>query len=154
MMLSNHGSYKSHPLSYSYQMNENKCWPWYGYIRPDGYGEIAVNGERMRAHRYMYELLCGPIPDGLTVDHLCRNRRCVNPAHLEPVPPRENTQRAFYHGRERQESDGRSTKCKRGHEQKGLNVYFAPSNGARHCKPCRTYLEKLRRAKAKVDPWH
>lgn len=63
-------------------------WPARG-----GYGRLHVEGSKVWAHRYSYEMLTGPIPDGLVIDHLCRNRACVNPAHMEPVTSRENLRR-------------------------------------------------------------
>lgn len=69
----------------------DKCWPWRGAIQSKGYGAL---GRGVRAHRVVvYRLVHGAIPDGLTIDHLCRNRRCVNPAHLEAVPMQENYRR-------------------------------------------------------------
>ena len=69
------------------------CWNWSRAMNRGGYGKIRSNKRDMPAHRWVYEQLIGPIPEGLTLDHLCRNRRCVNPAHLEPVTIRENTRR-------------------------------------------------------------
>ena len=69
------------------------CWLWTGALAPNGYG-VGWNGERTRqAHRLVYELLVGPIPEGKHLDHLCCVRNCVNPDHLEPVTQAENNRR-------------------------------------------------------------
>ncbi len=70
------------------------CWLFTEYKNPGGYGRVRLRGRKTLAHRAAYELVRGPIPEGLTLDHLCRNRICVNPAHLEPVTGSENTRRA------------------------------------------------------------
>lgn len=112
----------------------DSCWIWTGYVNPAGYGQVSTGGRagRMKlVHRVVYELMIGPIPDGLVLDHLCRNRVCVNPAHLEPVTNRENTLRG--------ESPGaksvRSNHCYRGHEYTAENTYIEPS-GQRRCREC------------------
>ena len=69
------------------------CWLWIGAVSVNGYGKLKVNRRTKLAHRVVYEDLVGPIPAGLTLDHLCRNRQCVNPRHLEPVTLRINTLR-------------------------------------------------------------
>lgn len=76
------------------------CWPWQGAVAPNGYGLVNClnhSGRRSTAgaHRVAYELERGPIPDGLELDHLCRNSVCVNPAHLEPVTHQENVRRMW-----------------------------------------------------------
>jgi len=78
---------------------DDECWEWQGSISTQGYGRIAAGGSAetsgspLYTHRVMYELRVGPIPGGLEIDHLCRNRRCCNPAHLEAVTRRENVMR-------------------------------------------------------------
>lgn len=69
------------------------CWIWLGGNSGDGYGKVSVNGRMKMAHRAVYEIFMGPIPEGLVLDHLCRNRRCCNPLHMEPVTVQENTLR-------------------------------------------------------------
>jgi len=76
------------------------CWDWIGSTYHDGYGIVCIgsiwdgNRTTRRAHRVIYELLKGPIPEGLVLDHLCRNRKCVRPYHLEPVTQEENLRRS------------------------------------------------------------
>lgn len=69
------------------------CWQWMAARTPKGYGQFAPHRRHVYAHRYVYELVVGPIPEGLTIDHLCRNRGCVRPDHLEVVTRGENTRR-------------------------------------------------------------
>lgn len=70
-----------------------ECWVWRGTLSSDGYASMSLNRKKTRAHRFAYELLVGVIPEGLTLDHLCLNKVCVNPAHLEPVTFGENARR-------------------------------------------------------------
>jgi hypothetical protein len=81
------------------------------------------------AHRLSYEHHVGPIPDGLQIDHTCRNRKCVNPEHLEPVTNAENTTRQDH-------AERRKTHCPKGHPYDEANTYVDPS-GARRCRACR-----------------
>lgn len=69
------------------------CWKWRGSVSELGYGAFWFDGAMRPAHRVTYELLIGPVPDGLELDHLCRNRGCVNPSHVEPVTHQENCAR-------------------------------------------------------------
>lgn len=80
---------------------EGECWVFTGKPNAAGYGRISVDGQSLLLHRFVYELLVGPIPEGLFLDHLCFNRPCANPAHLDPVPPKINTQRSWAAGRGR-----------------------------------------------------
>lgn len=117
------------------------CWRWTANTLPNGYGRFWLNGEKRYAHRAAYEMFVGPIPPGLQVDHLCRSRRCVNPAHLEAVSQRVNILRGEspYARRKRQDS------CLRGHPFTEANTYVKP-NGTRRCKEC--HREAKRRAGA------
>lgn len=107
--------------------HETPCWTWQATIR-DGYGRIHRDGRSLNAHRWYYEQEHGPIPEGLQLDHLCRNRACVNPSHLEPVTQTTNIQRGFA-------SRPKKTHCKRGHEFTPENTIIG-SDGARRCRKC------------------
>lgn len=121
------------------------CWLWLGYIDPGGYGRFCRTG----AHRWAYERLVGPIPEGLQIDHLCRVRHCVNPAHLEPVTPAVNTRRSPIH---RAALNRQKTHCHRGHELAGSNLHLQLRPGRtpkRHCRTClREWAREHRRAAA------
>lgn len=103
------------------------CWLWLGAHRATGYG--SFRGQC--SHRFAYELVVGPIPEGLELDHLCRVRECVNPAHLEPVTRRENILRSDNFAGQR----ARQTHCKRGHEFTAANTYVN-ARGNRSCRTC------------------
>lgn len=75
-------------------LSDSGCWEWQRVRDRDGYGITHFGGKRVRAHRLSYEAHIGPIPAGLTIDHLCRNTCCVNPLHLEAVTNEENVRRA------------------------------------------------------------
>lgn len=111
------------------------CWNWTGAKQPSGYGYKAfVRGGRrvsVSSHRIAYYLLVGPVPVGLDLDHLCRNRLCCNPAHLEPVTAGENLRR----GEGITGRSFRATSCARGHEYTDENTY-RPRDGVRICRRC------------------
>lgn len=109
------------------------------------YGQIWWNGAQWLAHRASYALLVGPIPAGAVVDHLCRNRSCINPKHLEPVMQDENVRRSVGHVGARQ-SD--KTHCQRGHAYDEANTYFVPGSGHRQCRECNRISRRNRKATA------
>lgn len=74
---------------------ESGCWLWTGAKASNGYGSVSHGGSIHSAHRLVYRLLVGDVPDGLQLDHLCRTPSCVHPMHLEPVTPLVNVQRAW-----------------------------------------------------------
>lgn len=123
------------------------CWEWKLSTDKDGYGQFSVGSsvdgtaKRYKPHRFSYEAFVGAIPDGYVIDHLCKNRRCVNPAHLEAVTVRVNVQRS---------SNSTKTHCKNGHPLSGDNLYIRPDDGSRCCRKCRAHdarmLKKRRRA--------
>lgn len=116
------------------KIDENGCWIWQKSLQKDGYGQISVKGRMKLAHRVSYELQVGPIPRELELDHLCRVRSCVNPAHLEPVTSRENTLRGIAAGAWNR-TGTHTPACRRGHERNTENSY-ADANGKIRCRPC------------------
>jgi len=107
----------------------NDCWLWQGCVK-NGYGWISRNQRQYYVHRYVFESLVGNIPDGLELDHLCRNRNCVNPDHLEPVTKRENILRGFGTGAQ----NARKRYCSKGH----LFSHRHKSTGYKYCRTCLT----------------
>jgi hypothetical protein len=108
------------------------------------YGQIWWNRAQHLAHRVAYELMVGPIPDGNVIDHLCSNRSCVNPHHLEPVTQDENVRRAGTPMAARQSA---KTRCRRGHEYDLVNTYYAPGTGHRQCRECNRISRRERNAR-------
>jgi hypothetical protein len=130
------------------------CWLWQGAIST-GYGHMRNRNGSNLVHRIVYELLVGPIPSHLEIDHLCRVRRCCNPKHLEPVTRSINCQRGitprignYYRGPrpERQRAF-----CEKGHPLSDDNLYISPK-GARGCMACRREVMRRRRERH-PDEW-
>jgi hypothetical protein len=113
------------------------CWLWSAGTSPLGYGILYFDGSNRLAHRIAYEMLVGPIPKGLELDHLCRVRCCVNPDHLEPVPHAENVRRSPVVGR----VDRGITHCPQGHPYK---INTANSRRRRVCPECRRRRDRDR----------
>ena len=115
------------------------CWVWNGGKTSNGYGMFAVDSKPKRAHRLAYQHWCGQIKG--EIDHLCHDRLCVNPWHMEDVSRRENLRRGFG-------ANARIVSCKRGHDYTEDNIYISP-DGFRHCIMCkneanRNYRNNLR----------
>jgi hypothetical protein len=103
------------------------CWSWIGATTRGGYGSFKFNDVTSSAHRIAYEYRHGAIPDGLEIDHLCSNRSCVNPAHLEPVTRLENVRRG---------NGAQRVVCPAGHKYDEANTYHC--RGKRYCRTCRS----------------
>lgn len=135
------------------------CWLWTAGLDRHGYGRLGVARglPSVRAHRLAYEMLVSPIPEGMQLDHLCRNRACVNPAHLEPVPQRENIRR----GEGPSGLNAQKTHCVHGHEFSEDNTR-RDKKGNRTCRTCkragdREYIsrpEVAARKRENTRQWH
>ena len=123
-----------------------ECWAWRASHSSKGYGQFYVDSKPVGAHRVAYELMRGPIPDGLELDHLCRNPGCVNPDHLEPVTRRMNSLR----GKGMSAHNAAKTECAKGHSYDLLNTRFT-KKGWRQCLLCET-LAAQRKRKSALTP--
>lgn len=124
----------------------NGCWEWQGCKNPHGYalfGSGTRLGVTSLAHRISYEWAKGEIPAGLTIDHLCRNRACVNPDHMEPVISGENTRRSDLVGKVWGNRQKALTHCKHGHPFNDENTYYRLDGSGRMCRACTR--ERMRR---------
>jgi len=119
------------------------CWNWTGYINEQGYGVARKSGIGYLAHRVAYTIFKEPIPEGYTLDHLCRNKPCCNPDHLEVVTASENRRRGRH--------QPLVTHCKYGHEYTPENIVYQTSKGrrTRFCRICRA--ERFRKYRSQ-DP--
>ena len=121
---------------------ENGCWQWTAYIGTSGYGQFKDEEGQTLAHRWAYKYFTGPIPEGWEIDHLCRNRWCVNPQHLEAVTTQENVLRS--------DSpcaiNAKKTHCSQGHPYDSENTY--EHKGKRYCRTCvRNRMREVNRRK-------
>ena len=108
----------------------NNCWEWQGGIKMDGYGSFYWNKKQYPSHRIAYQILRGNVPEGLELGHLCRNRKCCNPEHLEPVTHHQNLMR----GNTIIAINSRKTHCPQGHPYNGDNLII--KHGSRVCRIC------------------
>ena len=117
-----------------FEIQGSGCWKWLGSCTSAGYGQVMVGGKIYYTHRLFYERFKGPIPEGLHIDHLCRNRWCCNPSHLEPVTCRENLLR----GETSVARNTAKTHCAKGHEFTKENTYTSkgPYGPKRKCREC------------------
>lgn len=133
--MSRHGMPVKDRILAAVDIDSNGCWIWQKNRNHKGYGQLCVRIDGAsyyrKAHRMSFEAFVGAIPEGLEIDHLCRVRSCVNPAHLEPVTSRENTMR----GEGPAAVNAAKTACKRGHVFDALNTRVR-GNGHRHCRTC------------------
>lgn len=136
-------------MSYVQVDEESGCWLWQGTLDRDGYGHYKEGNKFWQAHRYSYTHLCGEVPPSLVLDHkVCQNRRCVNPAHLEPITNRENILR----GNGRGAINARKTHCWRGHPFDAKNTYHY--KGTRTCRKCNVIRTMESQARKKAGGQH
>ena len=121
------------------------CWEWLAGKDKDGYGRFSIKKKEIRSHRFSYALYKGPIPEGMELDHLCRNPSCVNPDHLEAVTSKINLLR----GQGSPAQNARKTHCKNGHEftQKNTRVKKIGERKERICRQCEKEWTRLFRAR-------
>lgn len=134
---------------YSVPEPNSGCVLWLGTTNPKGYGRVYHQGRTHNAHRLAWETKQGPIPEGLTVDHLCRVRSCVNIGHMEIVPNRINVLR----GVGLTAINASKAICKRGHDFTPENTHRRNDKyqSSRDCRACRRIVDRRRRAKERLQ---
>ena len=120
--------------------DSGNCWEWKGTKDRKGYGQFTVNKKHFFAHRWAYEALVGPIAEGMVVDHLCRNRACCNPSHMEIVTPVENVKR----GEGITAQNSRKDKCQCG--QPYFIAHRKDGRSYRYCRACKNEYQRRWRA--------
>lgn len=124
----------------------NGCWLWTGGLARGGYARFVYGGGQVYAHRWTYLMWVGEIPEGMQLDHfVCDTPRCVNPEHVRPVTPRENTLR----GNTVQSLNASKTVCKWGHEFTEASTFYDKA-GMRQCRPCHARRQSETRARKRV----
>ena len=137
------------------QFKETGCWEWSVKDKANGYGVLTISHKSHRAHRWIYEKLVGPIKPPLVLDHLCKNKICVNPEHLEPVTTKTNTLRGISFSAQ----NAKKLFCPKGHPYSGKNLLKTKTKTGverRHCRECmranhRDYMRNRRAAFASAD---
>ncbi|MCH9037475.1 MAG: HNH endonuclease [Chloroflexi bacterium] len=124
------------------RVRDDSCWEWLAHISPEGYGRFTFNRSFGYAHRFAYETFIGHIPSGMDIDHLCQNKWCVNPNHLEPVSRQTNAQRGNTGIHQRMK-----THCPKGHPYDEQNTYRPPGKQQRQCRACANDRSRARAAK-------
>lgn len=135
-----------------FTVSETGCWEWSASCTKAGYGQVMVGGKQRYSHRLFYERFKGPIPEGLQLDHLCRNKRCCNPSHLEVVTGRVNVRRSTAPPA----ANAVATHCLNGHAFTEANTFtysgkYGPKRQCRECKRLRQ-LQYTRRKKQRAPP--
>jgi len=124
------------------RMTIGDCWEWGGHTTK-GYGNVTVAGQQWRVHRLVWTWLVGPIPAGMELDHLCKNKRCCNPDHLEPVAHAENVRRG-----ESGTPQRNRTHCPQRHPYDETNTYI--KGGSRVCRRCKSIAEVNRQRRKRA----